>query len=125
MATNWLAIELAKGADEGIAKLLGNEQAAQAHIAERINGGVAPERLQLFSAVATPFGVAYQPIITIGEASASGAPAAAAPDAGATGQKPANGKDGQARDNEPVAAVASEAQGTQDGVRLSSMFKTD
>ncbi len=128
MATNWLVVEVEEGSDEGIAKLLSTEETAQEHIATRINGGIAPERLKLFAAADTPFGVAYQPIISIG----SDGPKAPKPVATATGAPvTAPAKDAATATKEPAAVAAKDAPaekkeepaGTQDGVRFSSMFK--
>jgi len=112
MAANWLVTEI-EGADEGSVKLLPSSDAAQDYITARIADGAPPERLRLFNADDIPFGVAYQPIVTIG----TDGPKAPSP-----GAAPKNGANAA---NEAVPAATGEPAGTKDGVRLSSMFNTD
>ena len=114
--TNWVVVETNAQGDTGVAELLANEDAAQRHIVARIDDGVAAERLRLFAAAETQFGVAYQTIVTIGT---NGSKASKA--------NPAPAKDGSAAAKQIAAiatdAAAAEPEGTQDGVRFSSMFK--
>jgi len=121
MAAQWFVIQT-ESADNGTVKLLPSSAAAQDYITTRIASGVPPEQLRLFNADDTPFGVAYQPIVTIGTAGPKapipGSAVAAAPSKGAPA---ANGAATAAASD----GTASEPAGTQDGVRLSSMFKTD
>lgn len=128
MATNWLVVELNEGTDEGAVKVISTEELAQEHIAARINAGVAPPRLQLYSGSNTPFGVTYQPIISIG----TDGPKAPKPQAFTTGAEPATAANGVSAAQEPALASAGAANGaaasvkqpagTQDGVRMSSQF---
>ena len=128
MATNWLVIEMEDGADEGVVKVISTEELAQEHIAARINAGVAPPRLNLYSGSQTPFGVTYQPIVSIG----TDGPKTAKPQAFTPGAEPTVAENGGSPAQEPVAvsagaangadASAKQPAGTQDGVRMSSQF---
>jgi len=116
MATNWFVIQI-EGADDGIVKLLPSPDAAQEYITARIADGVPPDRLRLFNADDTPFGVAYQPIVTIGAEGPKTPIPGPAPTAAPTNGTPAA--------DEPTPADAREPAGTKDGVTLSSMFNPD
>jgi hypothetical protein len=138
MAASWFVIQI-EGADGGTVKLLPSSEAAQEYITARVSDGVPPDRLLLFNAEATPFGVAYQPIVTIGtdgpkhampgaqppapaaKNGASGAAngASAAPEAQASARGTAAGSSAEPA----AAATASGPAGTPDGVRMSSQFR--
>ena len=106
LSDEWLVIQLGEGADHGTVKLLPSADAAQEYLAATVASGVDQAHLLLFSHTSSvDFSVAYQPVVKI----ATPAQAAAA-----AGQDPA-----------PARAPQVEAQGTQNGVRLSSMFNTD
>jgi hypothetical protein len=127
MASNWFVIQI-EGADDGTVKLLPSSDAAQEYITVRIADGVPPDRLRLLNADDVPFGVTYQPIVSIG----ADGPKAAKPPAFTPGTEPSTAANGGSPAQEPVtvsavsgngaASSAKQPAGTQDGVRMSSQF---
>jgi len=103
VTAEWLVIRLEEGSEESRARRFGSAADVQEHIAELISDGVAAESLLLYDANLVKFAVSYKPVINLGDESND--------DAGETAESDAK--------SEP------EAQGSQNGVRLSSMFKTD
>jgi hypothetical protein len=110
MSANWFVIQI-EGADGGTVKLLPSPEAAQEFITTRVSEGVAPDRLLLFNAEAMPFGVAYQPIVTIGTDGPKHPMPGTAANAPATNGAAAGGEAGN------------DASAAQDDVRMSSQFR--
>ena len=111
MSNQVIVIELGEATGEGSAKLVPGDKEAQEHIATRVNAGVAPDRIKLYSASETPFGVTYQPIISIGV----DGPKTPQPGAVPAGATPAP----QAK---PAPASTAEPAAAQSGVSMSSQF---
>lgn len=106
MTTEWLVIKTEEGSEQSSVQKFGSAEDVQSHIADLIADGVAAESLVLYNAKAVQFAVAYKPVVNLGDG-----PASDGAEAGEAGDAPADAE--------------AQPQGSQNGVRLSSMFKTD
>ena len=105
MTTEWLVLRLEEGSEENSARRFSSSEEVQEHVAGLVAEGVPAEHISLYSARHIEFAVAYKPVVNL-----SGGPADQVGPGETAAAPPAN---------EPV------PQGSQNGVRLSSMFKTD
>jgi len=115
VTTEWLVIKTEEGSEESTVQRFGSSDDVQTHVADLISGGVSAESLLVYNAKAVKFAVAYKPVVNLGGESSS--------DAGEAADEGAATDGSEAADSSASADLS--PQGSQNGVRLSSMFKTD
>ena len=102
LAGEWLVLRADETVGEWSARRFSSSEEAQAHLATLVESGASTDSIRLYSANSMEFAVSYKPVVNL-----SGDPAE-------------HDEVSPPADNTPLAP-----QGSRDGVRLSSMFKTD